>query len=458
MCGKDDAQTCVAKKSHTDVDTFLLSESLSNAIFVSKLLSEKMNLSVVILKAKMLADGTHKLRIAIAHNGTTRYMPTRFVIPSADCLKKGVVTNKVDNASYINQQLRSLMTRIYTAFDQIEDADCYTCSQLVQLLYDKLNSKKPKTYREISEEWLSTKISSCKESTYELYRVNALAFEEFAGKDYVLSLMTSKTIWDYDAFLMSKNNDTTINIKMTVLRGIVNLAIARKYVSYEVHPFNDYKSRSVNVRDCCIPVSVLRKLRDYKSEDASKQRAVDIFMLSFYMAGMNIADLIQIDLSNDNVSFMREKTIKRRRDNIKTEFTIQPEARAIISKYITKSGKIDLTLSAGKSKNRSVSKVCVTANVNLLLKGIAKEIGYDKNIVFYSARKTFAQLGFLHNIQERVITYCIGDSIRKQNDMMSFYVNTNKQLADDCIRKVLDFVAGEKNEDSLIGEGINGIK
>lgn len=46
--------------------------------FISQLLSENMaNLSAVIVPAKALKDGRHKVRIGVAHNGKTRYITSK---------------------------------------------------------------------------------------------------------------------------------------------------------------------------------------------------------------------------------------------------------------------------------------------------------------------------------------------------------------------------------------------
>lgn len=92
-----------------------------------------MNLRIVILKAKQRADGSNKIRIAVSHNSTTRYIPTRFVVDGERNLRNGVVVNMA-NAAYINQQLRTQLNKIYTIFDSLEDRDAYTCSQLIKVI------------------------------------------------------------------------------------------------------------------------------------------------------------------------------------------------------------------------------------------------------------------------------------------------------------------------------------
>lgn len=46
------------------------------------------NFSIVIVPTKKLANGRHRIRIAVAHRSKTRYIPTQFTLDSASQLKK----------------------------------------------------------------------------------------------------------------------------------------------------------------------------------------------------------------------------------------------------------------------------------------------------------------------------------------------------------------------------------
>lgn len=45
------------------------------------------NFSIVIVPTKKLANGRHRIRIAVAHRSKTRYIPTQFTLDSASQLK-----------------------------------------------------------------------------------------------------------------------------------------------------------------------------------------------------------------------------------------------------------------------------------------------------------------------------------------------------------------------------------
>lgn len=93
-------------------------------------------------------------------------------------------------------------------------------------------------------------------------------------------------------------------------------------------------------RDIALSLDQLREIRDMEITGKWEECARDIFMLSFYLCGMNMADILEQDLTQKFVKFIRVKTRSRRNPNEQTEFSIQPEARAIIDKYMCEDGKL----------------------------------------------------------------------------------------------------------------------
>lgn len=403
-----------------------------------------MNIRLVILPLKVLADGSHKIRIAVSHNSQTRYIPTRFTVPSVKNLKGGNVVG-VPNAQYINLQLRTRMNDFYKACDELEDLDYYTCAQLVNMLTKRAEQTTGlKTVEEISADMLANRTHAWSKSTVAGFNQGIRRFKEYAGENFVLATLTHDTVLGFHKFLEGLGYSTTsIGMRMDSLKRLVKYAIRHDYVKYKVYPFLDYKGVKSAVRDIALPIETLRKLRDLKLEDKWEVYARDLFMLSFYLCGMNLADILRLDLTKDDVKFIRQKTFKRRNANDTTEFTIQPEARAILNKYLTAEGKLQFN---GFQTERSIQHI----NADHLIK-LRSKIDYPK-LIFYSARKTFAQIANELMIKDSVIEYCIGDSPLPSNRALSFYVKVSKRMADKAIRKVFDAVASDKSMEQLISE------
>lgn len=394
-----------------------------------------MNLSVVVLPAKVLTDGTHKVRIAMSHNGETRYFLTRFVVPSPKNVKNGKVTGKeIGNASYINLKLAEKIQEIYKAYDLIEDAECYSCSQLKELLETQLKRVTLKSFNGISAEWLEIKGNQSKDASMVLFRKGVELFKEFAGDDFLLPLLTLQYVYQYDNWLEKKGlSDTTINMRMRVLHAIVTYAVKRKYITYDVSPFEGYKERQETVRESALPPNIMRNLMELKTENRYVQVCRDCLLLSFYLCGMNLADMLVMNFNTDHVSYVRIKTRTRRKDRPITEFLIQPEAKEIIDRYITKSGTLCFD---GKTKLTELNSFFTRH-----LDKVKEAIGYDGRLIYYSMRKTFAQTANEIGVQERVIAFCLGDVYdSKTSGSIGYYIKTTRTMADEAIRKVIDHV------------------
>ncbi len=403
-----------------------------------------MNIRIVILPLKVLADGSHKLRIAVSHNSQTRYIPTRFTVPSLKNLKNGNVVG-VPNAQYINLQLRTRMNDFYKACDELEDIDYYTCAQLVNMLTKRSEQKTDlKTVEQISEDMLANRQHAWSKSTIAGCKKGIRRFIEHFGKDFVLVTLTHENVLEFHKYLEKQGySQTSVGMRMDSLKRLVKYAIRHDYVKYRVYPFLDYKSVKSAKRDIALSLELLRKMRDMPLTDKWEIYARDLFMLSFYLCGMNLADILRLDLTQDYVSFIRQKTFKRRDANDVTEFTIQPEARAILNKYLTPEGKLQFN---GFTTERSIQHINADH-----LKKLRPKLGYEK-LIFYSARKTFTQLANELMIKDSVIEYCIGDAPLPSNRALYFYVRGNKRMADKAIRRVFDAVASDKSMEQLISE------
>ena len=84
----------------------------------------------VIVPTKALKGGRHKVRVSVAHNGETRYIPTSIIIDNAREFKNGIVVNRGD-AAFLNTKLRKMVQHYQDAIDELGYIDGLTCPELV---------------------------------------------------------------------------------------------------------------------------------------------------------------------------------------------------------------------------------------------------------------------------------------------------------------------------------------
>ena len=131
-------------------------------------------------------------------------------------------------------------------------------------------------------------------------------------------------------------------------------------------------------------------------------------------------------ISNEDIS---AEWLMRGKGESKTAFSIQPEARDIINKYMKKNGKLVFGKYDTFGKAYSV--------ISRKMDELAELAGIRKRVVFYSARKSFVQHGFDLGIALETLEYCIGQSMKTNRPIFN-YVRVMRNHADKAMRQIFD--------------------
>lgn len=384
-------------------------------------------LKLAVVPAKVLKSGKHKIRIAIGHKQETRYLVTRFVIDSPSQFRDGQIVD-APYASHINMKLRNLLNTYQEALDKI-NTNSYTCSQIAEYLSNYREGTCP--FTDIANEYIGGMIKEGRKSTAQLYQKTTDYFLDSVGHDSMLEGITPRTIKDFDLYLKQRNfSPATRGTHMAHLKAIINYAIKYRKVLYEAHPFEFYEKPDCSVRELDISVDEVRLIRDAEVTEKSLCMARDLFMLSYYLGGINLIDLMQINFKGkDTIEYIREKSKNTKKGDKKISFTIPDEAKPIIKKWMGKNGKLNFGYKLSYDNFRKY----VTKEIIRL----ADRIGIEKHVVYYSARKSFVQHGFELGIPLETLEYCIGQSMKANRPIFN-YVKIMRKHADEAIRKILD--------------------
>lgn len=390
-------------------------------------------LSFVIVPSRANADGTHTIRLKITNVNTTRYILTKYKVGSEKQFQNGKVV-KHPQAASINQKL-SIMLGEYETLLSIMAAPRATATEIKNFL------EQPRFVGELVRDYAEKYIGELRENGQDSYAKNmeyTLKYLlECFGKNIVLSAFNANTVKIWEKWLAKMGySPTTINIRMSHLKALLNAAVTEGVVEYKIFPFRGYKMPQKNIREIWITKDELKMLRKAEFTGVSARRhtvARDLFMLSFYFAGINLTDLMDAKLDGNTINFVRKKTAAKKTGEKGVSLTIQPEARAIIDKYITEAGKLDFGYNYSQYEQ---FRSFVTKGLNK----IGEDLGFEKKLMFYSARKTFVQFGQQLGIPLYVLEYAIGQSIKDSNSRPIFdYMKVMRFQADLAIRKIIDF-------------------
>ena len=219
-------------------------------------------LKLVIVPAKILSDGKHKVRISVSHNSQTRYIPTDCIIDDLSQFKEGQVVNRSD-ASYMNMKLRKKLIFYQETLDKIYDPDLYTCTDLVTLLLQKKDYRGI-TFSQKADEYITQLIDNGQGKSAKLYR-NAVNSFLKSQRDVNLAAMSPTNIRTFEQYMKQKRlSSTTMNIYLTLIQCIINSAKKHKEVIYETEPFEFCNKPSINSRELDLSVEELKTIRDIK--------------------------------------------------------------------------------------------------------------------------------------------------------------------------------------------------
>ncbi|MGJ1321497.1 phage integrase SAM-like domain-containing protein [Sphingobacterium faecium] len=223
--------------------------------------------------------------------------------------------------------------------------------------------------------------------------------KEFVGSDTLSPLdIKSKFLTDFQEFLKvpirrdavargSRANRTVLNIIIDI-QVIFNLM--RDHYNDEdtgeIRIPNDPFRKLIKLvpkqsRNRNLSIDQIKAIRDLELTAESDIISRDLFMLSFYLCGINSVDLMHT-LTDENavrLNYNRTKTSGSRSDNAFISINIPPEARNLVVKY------------AGLLQRRYKT----VKTLNNRLSDSLSSIGRKLNIIsltFYSARHSFASL------------------------------------------------------------------
>lgn len=145
--------------------------------------------SIVIVPTKRLANGKHRIRIAVAHQVQIRYIATPFILDSISQLKKGRVVRH-ENAAQINLCLQRTINEYILILSSIKHANQLTCTQLIHSIQEE-ERKKYLTFDVIAKEFLSTLQSESRIKSYKLYKTAISHFNRFLKKSMIYRLNKS---------------------------------------------------------------------------------------------------------------------------------------------------------------------------------------------------------------------------------------------------------------------------
>ena len=421
----------------------------------------------VVMKHHKKDDGTYNPKVRISHNRTSSYVSTPIYTDMVK-FKKGSSTGIVTSES-IKGELDAIVSEYRRIINSNPSAviACETSKDILELIRRR-NENRDFDFIKYARRVIES-IPNEGTRTIKTTGINSLChFLAYKGMEGLgIHRLTSSFLREYESWLRTDRvirikqrhgtkseykdirkkalNDTGIQSYMGIIQSIFNKALL-EFNDYEIgdivisnNPFKAYAIPQVLLpKKRAVDVDVIRKIYGYSSTKENIQFTRDVYILSFMLAGMNVADMFNCRIKDNHIEYERQKTKGRRKDQAFISVYVHPLAMNIIQKYDDGTGRtiFDAVGKYGDSRN-------VTKAVHRGLKKICTDLGIDY-IQFYSARHSFAttarnECGF----GKDDIAVCLNHSSRQS--VTDSYIKEDYSVIERVVRKVVGFVFDEEN-------------
>ena len=338
-------------------------------------------------------DGRLPILVCISQKKQRAYIKTTFLLDDIAEFENGKVAYRKD-ASVMNKRLEFVFSQYKDKFDSIENIEYLSAMQIKQIII----SKERPSHISFLEYW-KKRVGEFKKEGRESYaKMNEETIRIFtiAEGDVPIPAINTIMIEHFKKWMMRKGYaNGNIGLRLTHLKARINELIKAGILKQDVHPFAYTKIPTAEPKECDLTIEEFQRIRNTELEGKRISLGKDMLLLSFYLCGINLKDLLSVNLSSDILSFERTKSLHAKTGKANITIPIHPEARAIINKYINKKGMLDLGYSYTYSNLQKY--------INLCMRELKDRLGIKQTLCFYSARKTFAQFASELGIPDGVI-------------------------------------------------------
>lgn len=396
-------------------------------------------------------DGTYNVKIRMIHNREVVRKPSTIFVTKAQLSRDLHKIRDYETIDMINRQIE----RLRRIVEDIDGSEFYDADSLWDEIIERL--KGGKGFRLDFFTFAEEKMKAMEPKTAEGYRTSINALKRFLGKSKLdVNEIDYKMMLSFRSFLETEpaldngsgkhieksKGSRAISYYLSCIRALHNMA-RDEYNTEEVVliPKQPFKKGLIPqqppAKHRVLTLAELRKIASVELDPGSRAAmARDIFMLSFALIGMNTADIYDIsedDISDEILTYNRNKTDSVRADKAMMKVRIEPEVREIMERHRGINRFLDFSERYADAKG-------LNSAVNKGLKEIGEMVGVE-GLTSYHARHTWATLA---RNDCRVDFYTVHEALnhakRGADRITDVYVERDWSTVWKANRKVLDLL------------------
>ena len=396
-------------------------------------------LNLVLDTRRSKSDGTYSIIFRITQFKTVYTISTGISVPLKHWDdKKRQVNQDFPNASRLNLKLTKKYVEIQSAILKLEDD--FTIEGLKVLLNGNYKPLAQTTFKAFADELIAQMFAVKRIGNAIVYQTAVNRFLQFCGHSNIkfgeinYSLLDS---FSHELKLQGLKQNSISNYFRS-LRAIYNKAIKAKIVDRSLYPFFDIKIKTEKTAKRAILKEDIDKLRQVVVNDkTASYRALNCFLLSFYLIGISFTDLAYLKPEN----IVDGRIIYRRRKTHKNyNIMLFPQAEAIFNLFYQEESKYLLpVLPSTVIEDSLAAKKLISQwikTTNKYLKRLSLEVGLKASLTTYSARHTFATTAKKFGYSNELIAEALGHE--NGNKITNIYLDSfDKEVVDEMHKFVI---------------------
>lgn len=390
------------------------------------------------------------MMLALTSHMKTALLPVGVKISPSLWDKKAQTVRKCPQKAYLDKAISDRFYAVQELLRRLSEEDegslrQMTITEIKNLLVERLDGKPHKESGHGSFARCFKDFADGKQGqTRNLYEATWKRICEFCDCAERLAFEDVDINWlrEFDAYMAQRSPSANArNIHFRNMRAVFNHAIDEEVT--DLYPFRKFKIHSQPTMKRSLTADDIHTIATMPLLPWQEEYR-DVFMLIFYLIGINIVDLFSLtheSVHNGRIEYTRSKTKKL------YSIKIEPEAQEILERH---KGKEHLLDTADRYKDHTD----FTSRFNKALKTFGTweiDASHKQKVCYkpywdflssYWARHSWATIAYNDcDIPVDIISQALGHSIGNKVTMV--YINTDSKKVDEANRKVIDCVLGK---------------
>ena len=398
---------------------------------------------------RAVGDVPVSMMLSLTSHGKSALIPVGVKIAPSLWDKKAQSVKKCPRKVYFDKAISDRYYAVQEMISKLSEEDeelmrRLTITEIKNIILERLDGKERKDTVNGSFALGYKKFVETKQGrTRQIYETTWKRICEFTDKAERLNFedITAKWLNEFNGYMAKRSPaQNARSIHLRDIRAVFNFAIDEEMT--DLYPFRKFKIKSTPTMKRSLSADDIRMIATMPLLPWQEEYR-DVFMLIFYLIGINIVDLFSLtheNVQNGRIVYTRRKT--KRIYSIK----IEPEAQEILERRKGTTHLIDVA-------DRYKDHTNFTSRFNKALKTFGtwevdehhkQKVRYKPYWDFlssYWARHSWATIAYNDcNIPVDVISQALGHSMGNRVTMV--YINSDSKKVDEANRKVIEKVRG----------------